>query len=86
MDSIEDIRPQFLEDTNLKPDDFIFMWGVKKINKRGKCNKRNLIVTSNSIYLVEKRPLHHGLKISRRYGYESIQSIEKDDKEQTDKL
>lgn len=82
MEVVEDIRSQFLEATNQKSDDFIFMWNVKKINKHGKINKRTLVVTTNSIYLVEKRPLHLGLKISRRYGYESLISIEKDNKDQ----
>lgn len=82
MENIDDFRPQFLEATNLKSDDLIFIWTIKKINKRGKSKKRILVITSNCIYIVEKRPLRRGLKISRRYGFESIKSIEKDDKDQ----
>lgn len=81
MEIIEDIRPLFLEATNQKSDDLIFMWNVKKINKRGKINKRTLVITTNSIYLVEKKPLTHGLKVSKRYGFESLISISKDDKD-----
>ena len=30
MENIDDFRPQFLEATNLKSDDLIFIWTVKK--------------------------------------------------------
>ena len=61
----------------------LFLYGLlKKINKRGKSKKRILVITSNCIYIVKKRPLRRELKISRRYGFESIKSIEKDDKDQ----
>ncbi|OHS93440.1 hypothetical protein TRFO_40295 [Tritrichomonas foetus] len=77
-----EILPQILELSQLQYDDIIFLKNTKKINSHGLPNKKYLAATTHCIYLFEKRSLRRGLKMSRRYGWESLKSIQQNEKNQ----